>query len=43
MIKPSQLEPLAVAVPSFSAEWRRLLVEAGEDPASIGVEFQFSM
>jgi hypothetical protein len=43
MIKRSQLEPLAVAVPSFSAEWRRLLVEAGEDPASIGVEFQFSM
>jgi hypothetical protein len=43
MIKPSQLEPIAVAVPSFSAEWKRLLGEVGQDPASIGVEFQFLM
>jgi hypothetical protein len=43
MVKPSQLEPIATAVPSFSAEWRRLLIEAGEDSASIGVEFQLSM
>jgi hypothetical protein len=43
MIQPSQLEPIAVAVPSFSAEWRQLLIAASEDPASIGVEFQFSM
>jgi hypothetical protein len=43
MITPSELEPIAVAVPSFVSEWRRVIVETLHDPTLICVEFQLAL